>query len=365
MKKTLFLFFFVFTTIFANAQITVSLGGSSSHNGNYTSQGNQSFTMPNGTITDAGVYRYLKELTYAGGGGFLVNRYTVYRSNNLWYLYAYESLVSNTNTTVYVNRPVYVFTTFSNSIYPPCDEIWNSCDFNGLPTTSTQNIIITGLCTTPGTCNTAFTTFPSHIQIPTIYTQNLNAITPTNKGMLSYDCIENKLMLYDGNVWRMVQGSKNDIILSETAKIKFGNGYEIGQTTTNLSIAKDNNQFIGLTTDGFNKIGLNTATPTSSVALIGSNAHSVVTFSSNYTLSNINRYVFFIGTSQSNLTLPNPSTCSGRIYTIINHGTVSLQVVGYPIWVTELISIGTPNIPLITVNSKMELISDGTKWRVI
>lgn len=73
-------------------------------------------------------------------------------------------------------------------------------------------------------------------------------------------------------------------------------------------------------------VGVNVSQPTSSFATSGSESKSITVKTSSYTATDQDHTIVFRNTSPETLTLPDPSTCIGRIYFIVNNGTADLTL---------------------------------------
>jgi hypothetical protein len=85
---------------------------------------------------------------------------------------------------------------------------------------------------------------------------------------------------------------------------------------------------------------------------------TTINSSSNATSLGGNDYmVIYSGTTSGNsLSLPSASSCTGRVYLVINHSASSVIVTN-----TYLVANGTAS-PTITAGSKVQLVSDGSSW---
>lgn len=73
-------------------------------------------------------------------------------------------------------------------------------------------------------------------------------------------------------------------------------------------------------------VGVNVAQPTSTFATSGSESKSIIVKTSSYTATDKDHTIVFRSTTPETLTLPDPSTCVGRIYYIVNNGTADLNL---------------------------------------
>jgi trimeric autotransporter adhesin len=123
-----------------------------------------------------------------------------------------------------------------------------------------------------------------------------------------------------------------------------GNGTSIAARSDAMVILKNGN------------VGLNNATPNSTLSVNGSMTVAVTTTTGSLTLDATHYCVIYTGGAGNMITLPAPSTCPGRLYVIINHGTAGLASSPY-------------RANNVTVSTSMsggatKIISDGTEWRV-
>ena len=112
------------------------------------------------------------------------------------------------------------------------------------------------------------------------------------------------------------------------------------------------------------QVGIGTASPTSMLDLRGSFAPGYRAFSASGSLSTTDHTVFFTGTSAATLTLPDATTCGGRIYCVKNFSSsspaavltvtpsASQKIDGYSTWILD------------ETKEVMTLISDGANWEV-
>lgn len=84
---------------------------------------------------------------------------------------------------------------------PPCVGIWEIIEPSWPPDQYT--FTITGInCFDPSTCQQNFVAYPTHVQMPSIIGAEINAIASPQKGMLTYDCEAEKLMLQNGEWYK-------------------------------------------------------------------------------------------------------------------------------------------------------------------
>lgn len=73
-------------------------------------------------------------------------------------------------------------------------------------------------------------------------------------------------------------------------------------------------------------VGINVAEPTSSVSVSGSESHSIKVINGDYIATDKDHTIVSRATAPSTLQLPQPSTCVGRIYYLVNNGTADLTL---------------------------------------
>ncbi|GAA4047344.1 hypothetical protein GCM10022409_37000 [Hymenobacter glaciei] len=115
--------------------------------------------------------------------------------------------------------------------------------------------------------------------------------------------------------------------------------------------------------------GIGTTTPTSTLAVNGSVSMPFVTANADLTLTNAHYTVRRIGGCNT-ITLPNPNTCTGRLYVIISSvgsGTLNLAVTGNTGGTSPGIYDDVPGAYLTTLptNSRITVQSNGFDWIVL
>ncbi|MFI5151586.1 MAG: hypothetical protein ACHQRM_17815, partial [Bacteroidia bacterium] len=134
-------------------------------------------------------------------------------------------------------------------------------------------------------------------------------------------------------------------------------GSGITSGTASFSVRNQNLNYLIFARDD-NKVGINTGSPTSTLHIAGSISANVTSNTASYTLAATDYCVIFTGGSASTYTLPTASTCTGRIYLVVNHGAVALTISAYTI-------ANATTATSISAGSSLQLISDGTVWRKI
>ncbi len=119
---------------------------------------------------------------------------------------------------------------------------------------------------------------------------------------------------------------------------------------------------MSVTTGG--NVGINISAPTSTLAINGSIAANVTGKTSNYTLTTSDYILINTSTAATGptFTLPAASTCFGRMYRIINHGTQSITIS------PNVISANGSTVNSLATaagSNVMEVVSDGNNWRRI
>ena len=100
----------------------------------------------------------------------------------------------------------------------------------------------------------------------------------------------------------------------------------LGTTNNQPLVLKSNNsERVRITPTG--RVGVNATTPVSSFEVQGSVGNSIVSKTADYTATEQDYTIVYKHTVNSTLTLPNPTTCTGRKYLIINNGSLPLRLV--------------------------------------
>ena len=105
-------------------------------------------------------------------------------------------------------------------------------------------------------------------------------------------------------------------------------------------------------------VGVGTKTPNSTLQVNGSQSVAVLISATALTLDASHNTIIHTGAAV-NYTLPAASTCIGRVYTILSHGTGNITF-SLPIR-TSAVSTYT----VLPINTSEKIISDGTQWRTV
>src|SRR5580658_3015491 len=120
--------------------------------------------------------------------------------------------------------------------------------------------------------------------------------------------------------------------------------------------------FFGLT--NYAQVGIGTPTPNSMLDVRGAISAITRTFTTATSLT-INDYTaIFTGTAATNVTLPDATTCPGRIYCIKNFSTITPTPVLTITTVSGQKVDGSANWVMDEPNTTTTLISDGANWEV-
>ncbi len=106
-------------------------------------------------------------------------------------------------------------------------------------------------------------------------------------------------------------------------------------------------------------VGIGINTPTSTLHANGSLAVGVRSVTASTTLTTDDHCLIFTGsTAAQTITIPAAASSVGRLYTIVNHSTVTLNI--------SSVTVGSATtITSIAVDTPIQIISDGTVWRKI
>jgi hypothetical protein len=135
-------------------------------------------------------------------------------------------------------------------------------------------------------------------------------------------------------------------------QIKFMKKISLLLTTISIAVAS------------YAQIGIGTTSPNSTLDVRGSLSVGYRAFTSSTTASSTDNTLIFTGTTAATLTLPNATTCSGRIYAIKNASTTSpLPVLTIATTSSQTIDAGASWL----LNDSKEMItvvSDGSNWSI-
>lgn len=112
------------------------------------------------------------------------------------------------------------------------------------------------------------------------------------------------------------------------------------------------------------QIGIGTTSPVSTLDIRGSLSLNSRNFTASTTAASTDQTLLFTGTSAATVTLPDASTCTGRMYTIKNaSATIPLPVLTIATTSSQTID---GNATLLLSNSKatVSVVSDGVNWQI-
>ena len=132
-----------------------------------------------------------------------------------------------------------------------------------------------------------------------------------------------------------------------------------GEGAGKLLIRDGTKSTVRLTIDTLGYLGVATTSPNSTLDVNGSLtlATTVISAGSNTLVLGATNYcVIYNGGSGNTVTFPAASTCTGRVYIIINHGTGAVTTATY------YTANGSTSTSL-SAGSSLQIISDGTQWQ--
>lgn len=112
------------------------------------------------------------------------------------------------------------------------------------------------------------------------------------------------------------------------------------------------------------QIGIGTTSPVSTLDVRGSLSLNTRNFTSSTTAASTDQTLLFTGTSAATVTLPNASTCTGRMYTIKNiSSTTPMPVVTIATTSSQTID-GSTSLLLSNSKATVTVVSDGSNWNI-
>lgn len=201
-----------------------------------------------------------------------------------------------------------------------------------------------------------------------LYIENSNISTPLVYGDFSTNTLQINGTLNINNVYSLptIDGTANYLLKTNgSGVISWVNPTALGATESDPQVSSSTTNTIpiwngvaiadGTIFDNGTNIGIGTTAPTSNFQTSGSVGSKVDFYSTSVTLNN-EHCVFFNGNAGEMFTFPAATSCKGRVYIIVNHGTGSLDTSSY------LTGNATSN-NIILADETVRVISDGTNWR--
>lgn len=115
----------------------------------------------------------------------------------------------------------------------------------------------------------------------------------------------------------------------------------------------------------YGQVGIGTTSPNSTLDVRGSFSSNYRSFTSATTASSTDNKLVFVGTTAATLSLPDATTCSGRIYWIKN---ASITIPTPSLIIANASAQTIDGVPSLTLNEPMEIVtvvSNGTNWDII
>jgi hypothetical protein len=157
-----------------------------------------------------------------------------------------------------------------------------------------------------------------------------------------------------------VMGSANDGYM-----YTMGNNFLIATGNANKSLvfmtggtSQSTNERMRI--DGSGNVGIGTTSANSTLTVSGSQSVSYRSGTGSYTVSSTDFVVINTGGGTPTFTLPAASSCAGRIYRLINHGTVSVTLSQS---VTLANGSTSTSLSSASGSNTYEIVSDGSVWR--
>ena len=112
------------------------------------------------------------------------------------------------------------------------------------------------------------------------------------------------------------------------------------------------------------QVGIGTTSPVSTLDVRGSFSTASRSFTGSTTIAASDQVLVFTGTAAATATLPDATTCTGRVYSIKNFSaTIPVPVLTIATVSSQTIDVGTSWL-LTQANEAVTLISDGGNWKV-
>jgi hypothetical protein len=172
----------------------------------------------------------------------------------------------------------------------------------------------------------------------------------------------------------------NNTFLGYTTALSNGTLTNATAVGANAYVAQNNSMVLG-SINGVNgatantSVGIGTTTPNSSLQVSGSVSTAIVTVTGSYTFTSADYTVIFTGSSSApTFTLPDPTTCKGRMYRLVNASSTSNYqdiALSRPVYYTSGQSSSVLSINTFTVSNGLAdptvgnttiIQSDGNIW---
>ena len=176
---------------------------------------------------------------------------------------------------------------------------------------------------------------------------------------------------YDGSGsifhWAGIKGGKNNATAFDTGGyLSFFTVPNGGSATERMRITSVGNIWFGSTSSFYwlntsTRLGVRNSSPTSSIHNGGSEAYAYLSSSGNTTLDET--HCVFLASGSCTVTLPDATTCAGRIYYLkLTAGSSTLTITPYT---GQSIDATTGNRTISTQHKGVQIISDGSNWRIL